>query len=166
MSWKSRLALIKDEYQVVVTPVLIWEVLANRFQRAKDQVIVGRMREVILGFYPHWIELPLELVFKELVLQETIGPCVGLSPNKADRLYQALLNPLSVSPDLREWMPRWYEGKRALSNDRKELQEKLKRVAPPELLYLPNLAMFVDSGVRFLGWLPGLFQEKLPLRLS
>lgn len=133
----------------VVCVILVEEVLANHFDSTKNQTIVNQMIQAILRCYPYWVDHPLELVFRELVLGEQIKD-IGLGTTQAKQLYNALTAPDSVSPDLRAWMDKRYFEKKERLAQREKKQEWFKETVPVELLRPQDLATFVTNGNSFL----------------
>lgn len=137
------------------TPVaLIEEVIANRFQPGRDQTVVARMIQAILGVKSGWIDAPSAIVFKELVKRERIEN-IGLPENKAKLFTEALLNPTDATFDLNTWMSERFREKQRRRDVRKTLHERLQKIVPERLLTPPDLETFAHNTVVFLKVIMG-----------
>ena len=138
------------------------EILANRFQPGLDQSTVSRMIQAVLDFYPHWMDHPAELVFKELVQGERISNA-GLAQDKANRMREALSNPDTVLPSLSRWAPARYEEKKQRLIARKRHQKIIRawfQKTAPELMSPLDLATFAKNGSSFLAMIVSMADWK------
>ena len=88
------IAGIKENYQIVITLVLIEEVIVNYVELPIDRKeLPRRMLDEILRFYPCWMETPLQLIFREFILKQPISSNLGLEPQMANLVWQTVENP-------------------------------------------------------------------------
>jgi len=104
---------------------------------------------VIEDWFPNWMEHPLDLVFKQLVLkQDTLHPWLG--GEKLQALHSVLADLDTGAPDLKCWAEERLLKKEERLQWRKRQQEIYKRFLGEESLNVPDLATFMENGIHFL----------------
>ena len=147
---KRCLEALRARYAVVVAFELIEEVLARYVSSAGEvRQTHRRILSVIDDLFPNWLDHPLELVFKQLVLkQTTLDPWLG--GEKLQALRSVLADLDTGAPDLERWAEERRLEKVERVPWRKRQQEICKKAFSKGFLNPPDLATFMENGIRFL----------------
>lgn len=142
------LGILQAKTEPVVTPILIEETIVSflEAERAKKPVY-QKMLDAIQSFHPCWMEEPLELIFREFILQQDIRLDLGLrvSPQRGRMLFDAVKNPDSLSPEAAAWLPARRQEKQERLEARLEFQEGIKKNYGKNDFPFPNLPDFMED---------------------
>jgi hypothetical protein len=112
---KELLGALAQRYQLVIPEVLIEETFVAYVGCGCDKQVARRIMNALVALQSNWVESPLELIFRELVLGRDIHADAAMSSQKASLLFEAMSNPDSLRAEAAQW----------LSDRRKEKDERL-----------------------------------------
>jgi len=135
------LQFLREHFTIYAPKILIEEVLNNYYvPNSKDRKnVAAKMLLAIRDF--HWMEHPLELVYREAVLGKDVKTGFDLSPEWTANWRYWLSNLDTCAAEAKEFDKKRLAEKEQYADVMKNLQNRLKDLAKPES---PNHTCLVD----------------------
>ena len=143
------LAVLQTKADLVVPPILIEETIVSFLEAETDaRPVYQRMLGIIQKLRSCWMEEPLELIFRELILQEDIWLDLHVNSEMGQMLFDTVANPGSLSPEGNAWLAARREEKQQRLEARLENQTLRKNTYGMNALHFPSLAAFMKRGIK------------------
>jgi hypothetical protein len=142
------IGILQAKTEPVVTPILIEETIVSYlYATPANRPLFQKMLSVIQSFYPCWMETPLELIFREFVLQQEILD-TSLNPQMGEMLFDAVKNPDSLWPEAATWLHARRQEKDERLKARLEHQTLRENTYGRVALHFPSHLAFMDRGIK------------------
>ncbi len=143
------LKILQSKIEPIVTPILIEETIVSYLEAQPDaRLVYHRMLDAIQSLGPCWMEEPIELIFRELILQQRISSDLLINSRMYQMLFDTVKNPGKLSREAAAWLPDRRPEKEERLEARREYQTLRKDTYGKDALHFPNLLAFMERGIQ------------------